>query len=160
MLSEHIEDFRKSLGDTTKHARQTARSVKQVFEACQFRMWIDIQASTFFNYLNKLKNNDDMSQRTFNFYLKAGKQFCKWMVQDQRASQSPLEHLKADTITKRKRQRRVLNADEIRSLLEATKAAPEHFGMTGYERALLYRLAVETGLRANELRNLKVSSFD
>ena len=32
--------------------------------------------------------------------------------------------------------------------------------MTGYERALLYRLAVETGLRANELRTLKVSSFD
>jgi hypothetical protein len=32
--------------------------------------------------------------------------------------------------------------------------------MTGHERALLYRLAVETGLRANELRNLKVSSFD
>lgn len=32
--------------------------------------------------------------------------------------------------------------------------------MTGYERSLLYRLAVETGLRANELRTLKASSFD
>ncbi len=159
-LSEHIEDFRKSLGDTTKHARQTAKSVKKVFEACRFRKWNDIQASTFYNYLNKMKNHADMSQRTFNFYLKAGKQFCRWMVQDQRASQSPLEHLKTETITKRKRQRRVLNADEIRRLLEVTKAAPERFGMTGYERALLYRLAVETGLRANELRNLKVSSFD
>jgi len=31
--------------------------------------------------------------------------------------------------------------------------------MTGYERALLYRLAAESGLRANELRSLKVSSF-
>ena len=159
-LSEHLEDFRKSLGDTTKHARHTTNNVKKVFEACQFRKWTDIQASTFFNYLNKLKNNGDMSQRTFNFYLKAGKQFCRWMIQDQRASQSPLEHLKTETITKRKRQRRVLNADEIRTLLEVTKAAPERFGMTGYERALLYRLAVETGLRANELRNLKVSSFD
>jgi len=159
-LSEHLEDFRKALGDTTKHAKQTVKSVKKVFEACRFRKWADIQASTFFNYLNKLKNHGDMSPRTFNFYLKAGKQFCRWMVQDQRASQSPLEHLKAETITNRKRQRRVLNADEIRTLLEVTKAAPERFGMTGYERALLYRLAVETGLRANELRNLKVSSFD
>ena len=32
--------------------------------------------------------------------------------------------------------------------------------MTGYERALLYRLAIETGLRASELRALTVSSFD
>ena len=159
-LSEHLEDFRKSLGDTTKHARQTEKSVKTVFEACRFRTWTDIQASAFFNHLNKLKTNNNMSQRTYNFYLKAGKQFCRWMVQDQRANQSPLEHLKADTITKRKRQRRVLNADEIRTLLEVTKEAPERFGMNGHERALLYRLAVETGLRANELRNLKVSSFD
>ena len=32
--------------------------------------------------------------------------------------------------------------------------------MSGVERAMLYRLAVESGLRANELRTLTVSSFD
>ena len=32
--------------------------------------------------------------------------------------------------------------------------------MTGSERRLLYQVAVETGMRANELRTLKVSSFD
>jgi len=32
--------------------------------------------------------------------------------------------------------------------------------MTGYERALLYRFAAYTGLRANEIRNLTVSSLD
>jgi len=32
--------------------------------------------------------------------------------------------------------------------------------MSGYERYLLYKLAVETGLRRNELRSLKISSFD
>ncbi len=32
--------------------------------------------------------------------------------------------------------------------------------MSGPERALLYRLAIETGLRANELRSLRVESFD
>lgn len=32
--------------------------------------------------------------------------------------------------------------------------------MTGHELYLLYRLAVETGLRVNEIRTLKVSSFD
>ena len=32
--------------------------------------------------------------------------------------------------------------------------------MTGYERALLYRLAAETGQRRDELKSLKKSSFD
>ena len=32
--------------------------------------------------------------------------------------------------------------------------------MSGYERALLYRLAVETGLRVSELKSLKVESFN
>ena len=33
-------------------------------------------------------------------------------------------------------------------------------GMRGYERSLLYRFAAETGLRANEIRNLNVGDFD
>ena len=56
--------------------------------------------------------------------------------------------------------RRALEIDELRRLLEVTKNGPTRFGMTGYERYLLYRLAAETGLRANELRSLKVCSFD
>ena len=44
--------------------------------------------------------------------------------------------------------------------MEAAQAAPGRFGMSGVERAMLYRLAVESGLRANELRTLMVSSFD
>ena len=47
-----------------------------------------------------------------------------------------------------------------RQLLEATRAAGSRFGMDGYQRALLYRLAVETGLRADEIRSLTVGSFD
>ena len=159
-LAEHLSDFRKSLGDTTKHARQTENALKKTFESCRFRMWDDIQASRFYNCLNKLKNGGEISQRTFNFYLKAGKQFCRWMVNDQRAGQSPLEHLKGKTITERKRQRRAVDLDEIRRLLETTEAEPERFGMTGHQRAVVYRLAIETGLRASELKSLTVSSFD
>ena len=48
----------------------------------------------------------------------------------------------------------------MRRLLEATHAEPKRFCMTGPERAMLYRLAVESGLRANELRTLQVQSFD
>jgi len=53
-----------------------------------------------------------------------------------------------------------LELDELRRLLESATAGPQCHGMAGPERATLYRLAVETGLRANELRALKVNSFD
>ncbi|MFC1766456.1 tyrosine-type recombinase/integrase, partial [Planctomycetota bacterium] len=98
---------------------------------------------------------------TSNAYLQAVKQFCRWMVQDGRASESPLTHLsRMNAKVDRRHDRRALEPDEMRRLLKATLVAPKRFGMQGYERALLYRVAAETGLRAKELRSLKVSSFD
>ncbi len=85
------------------------------------------------------------------------------MVQDGRAAESPLEHLRCKTVRKvidEVHPRRVLEIDELRRLLEVMKSAPKRFGMSGYERYLLCRLTAETGLRAKELRSLKVSSFD
>ncbi|MHC4680835.1 MAG: tyrosine-type recombinase/integrase, partial [Planctomycetota bacterium] len=106
-------------------------------------------------------SGERMSAQTFNFYLQAMKQFCKWMAQDRRASESPLEHLKGLNVrTDRRHDRRSLEPDELRRLLEATAAAPKRYGMSGPERYLLYRFAAETGLRANEVRNLKVRDFD
>ena len=89
------------------------------------------------------------------------KQFGSWMVNDQRVSESPFKYLKnINSDGSERHPRRSLEIDEARRLLESTQAAPERFGMTGFERALLYRLAIETGLRANELRNLTISSFN
>jgi len=162
-LTEHLTDFEKYLlakGNTARHCRQTKNSLLRVFEACKFRMLSDISATRFLGYIADQKTSGKISQRTANFYIKAGKQFGHWMVQHRRAGESPLSVLTCETITERKRQRRALEPDDIRRLLEATKAAGERSGMTGYERALLYRFATETGLRANELRSLKIYSFD
>ena len=53
-----------------------------------------------------------------------------------------------------------MEPDELRLLLKTAHDRRKRFGMTGPARAMLYQLAVETGLRANELRSLKISSFD
>jgi integrase len=185
-LAEHIEDFEQSLlakGGTAKNAKQVKTRVKRIFEECKFTFWDDIQASKVQHAVSglrkqvevvkteviggekvkkkELKDLGEISAQTYNFYLKAVKQFCKWMVQDGRASESPVEHLQTINVrADRRHDRRALELDEIRKLLEATKAAPMRFGMTGHQRATLYRLAIETGLRANELRSLTASSFD
>ena len=82
------------------------------------------------------------------------------MVRDRRATESPVEYLKTETVTENVHERRPLEPDQVRRLLETTKFAPKRFKLTGPERAMLYRLAIETGLRRNELKSLTVSSFD
>jgi len=172
-LSEHLANFRASLeakGNTPDHVSLVVSRAKRIIEGCKFIAWQDISASRIQRYLADLridtkdekgKVKKGISAQTFNFYLQALKEFCRWMVQDRRASESPVQHLKGLNVrTDRRHDRRALTADEIRRLLETTTAQPERFGMTGLARATLYRLAVETGLRANELRTLKKSSFD
>ena len=62
--------------------------------------------------------------------------------------------------TDRRHDRRALSVEELRRLIQAAQDGPVRFGISGAERAIVYRLAVESGLRANELRSLTCGSFD
>ena len=160
-LLEHLADFEQSLsakGNTAKHTEQVVSRARKIIDGCKFRTWTDISASKVQYYLADLRNGgESISAQTFNFYLQNIKQFCKWMVQDGRASESPLQHLKGLNVrTDRRHDRRALEPDEVRRLLEAARATGQRFGMSGYEN----RLAVETGLRAKELQSLTILSFD
>jgi len=82
------------------------------------------------------------------------------MVKDGRASESPVAHLDGLNVkTERRHDRRALDVEEVRWLLDTTRRGPERHGMAGAERATLYRLAVETGLRAGELASLTGASL-
>jgi integrase len=84
------------------------------------------------------------------------------MVKDRRASDNPLQYLETVQVldSDLKHPRRAISIVELNHLLEVTKSGPELYGMSGEVRWLLYRLAVETGLRRNELRSLVKRSFD
>ena len=164
-LTEHLDDFEKSLlakGNTEKHARLVANRTRKLMTGCRFSQWSEISASRVEQYLADLRDGEeDVSRQTSNFYLAAAKQFCKWMMRDKRASTSPLDHLRGLNVkTDRRHDRRALVLEELRWLLDVTAAGPERRGVSGYERYITYRLAVETGLRASEIRSLKRSSFD
>ena len=156
-LAEHLEDFHQALlakGDTAEYAKTVLTRVKRVFDECRFTFWNDIQASKVQYIVSglrkyvktvetevingkkvktpKLKDLGEISAQTYNFYLKSTQQFCKWMVQDGRASESPVKHLQMKNVnTDRRHDRCSLEPDEIRRLLEATQAAPKRFAMTG-----------------------------
>jgi integrase len=162
-LAEHLGDFQGAVeakGNTEQHARQVATRAKTLFDACRFRFWGDVSADKVLRKLAELRA-DGISVQTSNFYLQAAKQFGKWMVRGGRASVSPIDHLQAMNVaTDRRHDRRELSVEEIHRLLRAAAQGPQRAGVNGPERVLLYRLALETGLRANELRSLTRSSFD
>ncbi len=167
-LSKHIDDFEQALrdkGDTEQQAKQVASRVRRIVEDSKFQTWTDIQASRVQRCIAELREGEDgISCRTANFYLQAIQQFATWMVRDRRASESPVAHLrgfKAGELREDQRHpRRALELDEARRLLDATSKGPIRFRASGPERAMLYRLAIETGFRAGELRSLTVASFD
>lgn len=92
---------------------------------------------------------------------KAISQFCKWMVADDRWRENPLPKVARQNVAvDRRHDRRALSADELRWLIDITAGSEERFGMPGAERALAYRLAAETGLRAAEIASLVRASFN
>jgi len=173
-LTDHMTDFEQSLkakGRTAKHIRETVSGIREICTACSFTSWRDITASKVDYYLGQKREDRvsmvdgqekrirGISARTYNHKLKAFKQFCLWMVKEGRAIESPVTHLAAlNTETVRRRTRRALTVAEARKLLATAAQAKAICSMKGPERALLYRLAIETGLRAGELRSLTAES--
>jgi hypothetical protein len=180
-LSEHIIDYAKALaakGSSEKHVQHTTRRVQKVFKGCGFKYWDDISASSIQTFLDTLRQTrkrgqievKGISAQTRNYYLTATKGFCTWMVKDRRATFSPISHLDMLNVrTDRRHDRRALSADEQRALLRAAREGKELLGrnvegriswrLPGGDRAMLYQLALETGLRAGELRSLTPRSF-
>jgi len=87
--------------------------------------------------------------KTLHNYREGICSFCSWTVTRGYLDKDPLEKLAGFDTTPRA-SRRLLSPEEFERLLEVT---PPH-------RSLLYQVAVCTGLRANELRQLKVADLD
>jgi len=164
-LAEHVAEFETWLKTTKSkkygyirnksYVQGTCSRIRQVFSACKFAYWSNIDQHEVEKYLGGL----DIAAKTYNYYITAIRQFCAWMVEANMASKSPLKNLKRVKVDNDE-YRRALTFEEVCNLLTATEKAPTRFGMIGHARAALYLLAIETGLRVRELQSLKVSSFD
>ncbi len=163
-LAAHLDDFKRALesrGGTAAHATKTYARVKAVVDGCGFKWWSDIEASSVMAYLAELRHEGTIGKETSNYYLAAVKQFAAWMVLERRASENPVKHLqRINARADRRVVRRALSADECRALLAHTETSTTTIGgMVGRDRAMLYRVALESGLRWAELRSLTRGSF-
>ncbi len=82
-------------------------------------------------------------------------------MKERRANENPIDHLDLLNVrTDRRHDRRAMTADECQRLLKAATNGPVLAGMTGQQRAMLYHVALETGLRRGELMSLTRGAFD
>jgi integrase len=102
-----------------------------------------------------------MSAKAANHYLAAVQQFSRWLAKKTKAT-DPLEELKPFNVeADRRRERRVLSADELRRLILAAGASGRTFrGLSGRDRAALYATDIGTGFRAEELSCLTPGHFN
>jgi len=104
---------------------------------------------------------DGLSKQSLQHYVRAVKQFSRWLHRERRTAEEALVGLKGYSAETDKRyERRGFTPDEMAALLAWTRQAPTRWGMTDPARAAAYLLAFASGLRANEIRTLTADSFD
>jgi integrase len=104
---------------------------------------------------------EGVSLRSLHYYTRAIKGCSRWLWRDGRIRGDTLAHLTSpNPDPNRRHERRALTEDELVRLIDAARSGPVVYKLSGPDRAVLYRLAIETGFRAGELRSLTPESFD
>lgn len=186
-LDGHIDafiDHQRAKG-SSRRADDERRQLRRVAADCGFRRLADLSASAFERWL--LDHGDSgMSAATRNEYRIAWVMFGNWCVRVRRLLVNPFADVpRADAKADRRRQRRALTEDELVRLLDAARRRPLVDAMTirrgkrkgevaarlpervrrdlerlGWERALIYKTLVLTGLRRGELASVTVGQLD
>jgi integrase len=160
-ITEHLEAFREHLRrrgrDKTYTGMKLSRIQKVLVNAKRLS---DITEDRVLDALKALP--DAKTAQTRNHYLQAVKQFTRWAVAKKRLRDNPLTGVEAENtrVDPERKERRALTVAEVSTLLESTMVSRKVFRrLKGSDRAVLYLVAVSTGLRSGELASLKVSDF-
>ncbi len=163
-LSKHAADwieYLRAKGVTVKRLSLLEYRMQKLTDVCGITFWAQLTPIALQQFFSAMRDGPDgVNIRTRNAYVQTVKQFCGWMVRDGRATQSPaLGFAGMNAKGDRRHVRRAFAVDEVRRLLAAAETAKPWRGVPGQERAMIYRLAVETGLRAGEISALTAGCF-
>ncbi len=163
-LDAHLQDYCAGLAADNRKAsyiRQVESGIRRILSDCRFTVWSDIDGNAVKTFLAKGRGPGGYGERSYNGYLRGFKGFCAWLIREGRvAGANPMDGHTLIRQTTFRKKRRALTMDEQRRLLTATEAAPKRFNMSGYERSLVYRVALQTGARMGEITAMRKLSFD
>jgi len=158
-LIDEYEGQQKLTGKKT--AVEDARRAKRLLvELCGFGTWADVSVEQVEEQLQAMKGRggEAISNATWTHYVAAARHFERWLV-IRKGVEKRLMALARKNSDLDREESRALSDDEVERLLQSTWSAPELFGLTGRERALLYHVAFCTGLRRGEIARLTASSL-
>jgi integrase len=158
-----LADFRADLQarqNTAKHVRMTGNQIADLAAGFQAQRIGDLRPAAILQAINA-KRQQGASLRTCNAYLRSIKSFTRWLWRERRTADDALAGMTGyNDQTDRRHVRREVWAAELTYLLQHVEQDQRAgFNLAGPDRAILYRVALGTGFRANELRTLTVASF-
>ncbi len=182
-IGEHVAEYLAHIrmeGRSEKYLSEKERILNVVLGATEIRTLAGLDADRIDSYLAGMR----ASAATRKKHLSTINSFAEWCRKKDRIERNPLDRVTVPG-GEEVRPRRALAEDEIRRLLEAAKRRPlddagtnrggrgnkggrvihaarigeelrEKLLLRGRGRNLLYKLAIFTGLRKNEIANLRV----
>ena len=162
-VASHLTDYRAKMeasGRTEKHINSTLGYIREYAKHSGCECAGDFTADTANRWAASVVENDGLSARAVEARLTAIKGFSKWLTRGDKLHRDPFASVvKPNSEADRRLTRRMLLPTEWTWLMQATAAGEDFRGMPADERVLVYRLAVQTGLRANEIRSLGRGHF-
>jgi len=164
-LSAHLDDWKASLnacGRDEEYIALKLTRVRAAFDGCEFAFSHHLAADRLETFLHDLRLKEGRSIQTSNDWLQAVRQFCRWMVSNDRIDRDPFARLKPGNARVDPRRRRgEFTPDEIAKLFAVVSESKTSFrSLCGPDRRMLYRVALGTGYRAAELAALVPNYFD
>jgi integrase len=178
-IDDHIVAFKVTMearGVTKKHVKLTIKHLHDAVAAMTAKRVADLDLAAASRWLKEAQA-EGKSARTVNARAQSLRAFGRWMAETRRAVHNPFLGLhRLNVAADRRRTRRALTIDETAKLLEAARRRPlADADRNGYDlkpatrtklrtrgehRALLYAVAVGTGVRRGELSRIRWSDLD
>ena len=140
LLQEYVRDLR-ARGRSEQYISKVRSRITTLVEACGWTALMHVSPGAFVAW----RAEQDKAPKTLNHYLDAINAFMGWLVSIDKSPSNPFAKVaKVETRGRATTERRAFTDDEIRRLLEVSGP-----------RRPIYLAAVQTGLRHNELRQLR-----
>jgi integrase len=169
-IEDHLPDYEAKLKTakhwTPDHVARTLDCIRNICKLAGVRLACDLSADRINRAAVQLREHGiaskqkgvkqrPLSLRTVHAYLTAVKGFSRWLAKTDKLPRDPLASVqKPNPDLDRRIERRMLLPDEWQWLKTTTLAGGDAYGMPARERVLCYATAIQTGLRAGELRSL------
>ncbi len=186
-LADHFDAYGEHLRAkevTGKRVKESRYYLERLAAECPFASLADLRREALERWLGK-RTAEGMSARNRNAFREVAVAFGNWCCETDRLVSNPFDAIpKANTKADSRRPRRAMTEDELRRLLDVARRRPmlealtirrgprkgeltanvkphvrERLELLGWERALIYRTLVLSGLRKGELESLTVGQF-